>query len=78
MIGSRLLFKQNHEIKLDDLKQKLFNCLDYYYLVYDPITLKNFIRHTRLHLTFTTRRNIVKPEDFDAWIMEWKKENKLI
>jgi hypothetical protein len=77
MRGSRLLFKQNEQIKLDELKEKLFAALDYYHLVYDPITLKEFIRHSRLHLTFTTRRNIIKPDTFDSWIAEWRKERKL-
>jgi hypothetical protein len=57
------------------LKRQFHETLSFINAVHGEKFLKEFIKHTKLHMTFGDKK-VMKETTFNLWIEEWERENK--
>jgi hypothetical protein len=54
------------------LKRQFHETLSFIHAVYDEKFLKEFIKKTKLHMTFGDKK-VMKESTFDDWVQEWER-----
>jgi len=57
------------------LKRQFHETLSFIQAVFDDKFLKEFIKKTRLHMTFGEKK-VMQQEKFDQWVDEWERKNQ--
>lgn len=57
------------------LKKQFHETLSFIQAVFDDKFLKEFIKKTRLHMTFGEKK-VMQQEKFDQWVDEWERKNQ--
>lgn len=57
------------------LKRQFHETLSFIQAIYDDRFLQEFIKKTRLHMTFGEKK-VMQQEKFDSWVDEWERKNQ--
>jgi hypothetical protein len=57
------------------LKKQFHETLSFILAIYDEKFLQEFIKKTRLHMTFGEKK-VMQQEKFDSWVDEWERKNQ--
>jgi hypothetical protein len=57
------------------IKKQFHETLSFIDAVFDDKFRKEFIKKTKIHLTFGEKR-VMDADKFDSWVEEWERKNK--